>query len=213
MTEKKKEKLVRFNKKNILDAAEKLFAQKGIPQTTMDDIAKTADYSKSTIYVYFKSKEEIYHHIIYGHMCRLKEVAESCLEGDMCFEKRYYGLCDRLVSFYETYPLYFVSIMGNISIDEEDLKENPILRQIYDVGEEINDAMISLFQKGIEENVLRGDISIMPAVFTIWASLGNLITIAYEKEAYILQRMNMKREEFLRYGFGMLLDSLRKDGA
>ena len=211
MTGRKKEKLIEFNKKNILDAAEELFAEKGIVQTTMDDIAKTADYSKSTIYVYFKSKEEIYHHIVYEHMCRLKEVAKLCLEGEGSFETCYYKLCDRLTVFYEQYPLYFVSTMGNISIDEKDMEESTILRQIYDVGEEINTAMISFYHKGIEENYLRSDINIIPAVFTMWASLGSLITIAHEKEAYILQRMNMKRDEFLHHGFDMLLNSVRKE--
>lgn len=208
---KKKERLVQFHKKNILDAAEMLFSEKGIGQTTMDDIAREADYSKSTIYVYFKSKEEIYHHIIFEHMCQLKELAQACAEGKGSFEMRYYSLCDGLTGFYEQYPLYFVSMMGRISVDEKDLQENTILKQIYDVGEEINAAMLTFFHQGIEGNDLRGDISIMPAVFTIWASLGSLITMAYEKEAYILQRMNMKREEFLRQGFEMLLDSVRKE--
>ena len=60
----KKEKLIRFNKENILETAEMLFSNKGIEKTTMDEIAKRADCSKSTIYVYFDSKEEIYNHII-----------------------------------------------------------------------------------------------------------------------------------------------------
>ena len=34
--------------------------EKGIALTTMDDISKEAGYSKSTVYVYFKSKDEIY---------------------------------------------------------------------------------------------------------------------------------------------------------
>ena len=57
---KKKEALMKFNQDNILLAARHLFESKGIASTTMDDIAKQADYSKSTLYVYFKSKDEIY---------------------------------------------------------------------------------------------------------------------------------------------------------
>lgn len=209
MKPEKKEKLAQFHRKNIVETAEKLFAQKGIAQTTMDDISKTADYSKSTIYVYFRSKEEIYNHIIYGHMCRLKELMEKVLEGSN-FEDSYYQLCDGLVCFYERYPLYFASIMGKISTTEKDLAEQDILRQIYDMGEEINDRISSLFQKGIKEKVLREDLCILPAVFTLWASLGSLIPFAYEKEAYVSKRMKMNRDEFLQYGFSILLDSVRR---
>ena len=57
----KREKLKEFHRSNILEVAKKLFLENGFIQTTMDDIAKVADYSKSTLYVYFKSKEEIMH--------------------------------------------------------------------------------------------------------------------------------------------------------
>ena len=77
MAQKKENRLVRFNRQNILEAAERLFAEKGVRQTTMDDIAKAADYSKSTVYVYFKSKDEIYDWIIYTHMCTLRDVTPT----------------------------------------------------------------------------------------------------------------------------------------
>ena len=55
MNEKKKELLTKFNKDNIIRAAKELFSEQGVERTTMDEIAKKADYSKSTLYVYFKS--------------------------------------------------------------------------------------------------------------------------------------------------------------
>lgn len=211
MGKKKKEILVEFNKKNILDTAEKLFSEKGIKQTTMDDISREADYSKSTIYVYFKSKEEIYNHIIFVHMCELRDITELSIKEATNFEECYYTICNKLLLLYEQYPLYFASIMGNISIDEKALAENVILQKIYDVGEEISNSMTLLFKKGISENYLSPDINILPAVFTLWASLGSLITMSTEKEAYILKRMKMEKSEFLQYGFQMLFSSINKE--
>lgn len=43
----------------ILDAATEVFAQKGFSDARMDDIAARAEVSKGTIYLYFKSKDEI----------------------------------------------------------------------------------------------------------------------------------------------------------
>ncbi|MDD3570510.1 MAG: TetR/AcrR family transcriptional regulator [Lachnospiraceae bacterium] len=210
MGKKKREILVQFNKKIILETAEKLFLEKGIKQTTMDDISKAADYSKSTIYVYFKSKEEIYNHIIYDHMCELRDVTNQCIKEATNFEECYYTICNKLFLLYEQYPLYFSSIMGNISIDEKALAENEILQQIYDIGEEIANSMTLLFERGISENYLSSDISILPSVFTLWASLGSLITMSNEKESYILKRMNMKKSEFLQHGFQMLFHSIKR---
>ena len=44
----------------IIDAAEEIFFAKGYENTTMDEIAEKAEYSKGTIYLYFKNKEELY---------------------------------------------------------------------------------------------------------------------------------------------------------
>ncbi|HDP68679.1 MAG TPA: TetR/AcrR family transcriptional regulator [Candidatus Marinimicrobia bacterium] len=46
-------------RKKILDTAESLFAQKGFDSTGIDLIAKTAGITKSLIYYYFESKDEI----------------------------------------------------------------------------------------------------------------------------------------------------------
>lgn len=44
---------------NILDAAEKLILEKGAHETSIADIAKEVGISKSSLYYYFESKEEL----------------------------------------------------------------------------------------------------------------------------------------------------------
>ena len=53
-----KEKEVRI--REIEEAAKKIFFKKGYQQSSLEDIAKRADISKGTIYLYFKSKEDLY---------------------------------------------------------------------------------------------------------------------------------------------------------
>lgn len=48
----------------ILDSAEKLFVEKGFTDTSINDIAKAADFSRTSIYQYFSGKEEIYLRIL-----------------------------------------------------------------------------------------------------------------------------------------------------
>ncbi|HET6596150.1 MAG TPA: TetR/AcrR family transcriptional regulator [Anaerolineales bacterium] len=49
----------RERKKQIIDAAEEVFTQKGFDQARMDDIAEETGLSKGTLYLYFKSKEDL----------------------------------------------------------------------------------------------------------------------------------------------------------
>jgi AcrR family transcriptional regulator len=47
------------NRRALLDAAEKLMANKGIDRVTIDEITETADLAKGTFYHYFNDKNEI----------------------------------------------------------------------------------------------------------------------------------------------------------
>lgn len=44
----------------ILDAAIALFCQQGFPNTSMDEVAKTANVSKQTVYAHFGSKDDLF---------------------------------------------------------------------------------------------------------------------------------------------------------
>nr|MDE5779658.1 TetR/AcrR family transcriptional regulator [Lachnospiraceae bacterium] len=56
---RRKKELQSVHRKNISMIAEQLFMKKGIENTSMNDIAKASGYSKATLYVYFKNKEEL----------------------------------------------------------------------------------------------------------------------------------------------------------
>ena len=58
-TENRREREKRERRESILDAAEKVFFDKGFERCSMDDIARTAQLSRALLYVYFKDKTEI----------------------------------------------------------------------------------------------------------------------------------------------------------
>ncbi|GGK72578.1 TetR/AcrR family transcriptional regulator [Rufibacter glacialis] len=68
-------------KAEVLAQAQKLFRHYGLTKTTMEDIAKAAGKGKSTLYYYYKSKEEIYKEVVMGEMNEtfsfLKEAVEA----------------------------------------------------------------------------------------------------------------------------------------
>src|SRR6516165_6481790 len=47
-------------KRAILDAARTVFSRKGYSETAVDDVAEEARVAKGTLYLYFRSKEELY---------------------------------------------------------------------------------------------------------------------------------------------------------
>ena len=80
---RKKEALAEFHKNRILAAARRLFAEHGEASASMDDIAAGADYSKSTVYVYFTGKEDIFYHLVLQDMRAMQRgIAERLAENE-----------------------------------------------------------------------------------------------------------------------------------
>jgi AcrR family transcriptional regulator len=56
----KQDVLSEFRTAEILQAARKVFAEKGFNETTVDEIAAAAGIAKGTVYLYFPGKRELY---------------------------------------------------------------------------------------------------------------------------------------------------------
>ncbi len=89
----------------IVEAAATLYAKRGFQGASVADLAKTCDTSKSLIYHYFPSKDDILHAVMAEHLDALVEAAETAAEGGtpdaklrtltMSFMRLYVGAQDR----------------------------------------------------------------------------------------------------------------------
>jgi AcrR family transcriptional regulator len=62
---KTKQKVVsEFRRTAIIDAARSVFARKGFTRSIIDEIAQEAGIAKGTVYLYFRSKKEIYRAVL-----------------------------------------------------------------------------------------------------------------------------------------------------
>jgi len=78
---------------DIARASIDLFCEKGIAQTTIDEIARSAGVAKGTIYLYFKNKEEIVF-AIWDMVCTLHvETFERSISSNM-------GAKDKILAFF-----------------------------------------------------------------------------------------------------------------
>jgi len=210
MGTKKKEALIQFNKNNIIEAAKKLIEKKGFETTTVDDIAKEADYSKSTVYVYFKSKEEILATILLEHFKILRDTLKQTIAEEEDFENCYKMLCMDLVKLHERYPMYFNRLLKEMKITQKDIEAKNVNYEIYEVGEEINDQIGLFLAKGMELGYLREDLLIVPTGLYLWSSISSTIIFADEKKEYIFSRLKMNKEEYISHAMKLIIDGVRR---
>jgi AcrR family transcriptional regulator len=66
----------------LMDAAERVIAAKGYEGATMQDIALRAGCAAGTTYLYFKSKEDLFHAIVTRHVVALSAQVRQALDAD-----------------------------------------------------------------------------------------------------------------------------------
>lgn len=83
-------------REKIIQSAIKNFSRYGYASTKMDEIAKLADVSKGTLYLYFKSKEDLFYSI-----CKYTE--KSLIQNTTPLFKDKKNLSKDLGEFFESY--------------------------------------------------------------------------------------------------------------
>ena len=199
-----KKRLVELYNYTVTTVGEKLFEEKGSEATSMDDIAQKLEISKSTLYVYFKSKQLIWDSIVCKYMEQLLEDAKKAADGKGTFEERYYQLCFDIADKFEKHPMFYKATLNKISMD----MEQEVYKKIYETGEQTNEAIADFIRSGIEEGIVRKDIDIYPAVIMMWSSISGIISMANDKEEYLKIRFNLTKEEYLKKAFKMLLEGV-----
>jgi AcrR family transcriptional regulator len=77
----KQQIVTEFRRTEIVDAARAVFAHSGYTLATMDEIAKEAGIAKGTIYLYFRSKTEVYKAVLDHDMESLKKSTLERIEA------------------------------------------------------------------------------------------------------------------------------------
>lgn len=67
-------------REEAVTAAQKLFKQYGLHKTTMEDIAKAMGRGKSTLYYYYKSKDEIFEDVVKKEIDELFKKTQSAID-------------------------------------------------------------------------------------------------------------------------------------
>ena len=132
-------------KDKIIHVSKLLFAEMSVYKVTMNDIANAAEMSRRTLYMHFKSKEEIYQYVVEDHVRvineKLQRAADSILPPDRKL-KLYilarFNVIDNLVkqNRYIRYDFIFHNLRVEQLRKSIDIKERQLLTRIVQNGKE-----------------------------------------------------------------------------
>lgn len=210
---KEKEKEIRRN--DIIDAAEKVFFTKGYNIATMDDVAKEAEFSKRTVYVYFNSKDQIYFEIMVRGYKILIDMIDAHIgnedNGNALDKLKFFGKI--LYKFSIEYPNYFKAIMEyeNSELDFLNGIPDKSREECYALGEKIFDYLTLALKNGIEEGVIRADLDIINTAIILWSCTIGIFNTLNKKRNYITKYHKKNPDEMVFEAFDMLIKSIKND--
>jgi AcrR family transcriptional regulator len=99
VSRKEREKLAR--RSEILKAARRIFAEKGLHETTLDDIAVKAELAKGTIYGYFENKDDLFFSVLEEAIGNLENVVQKTCQSDLPPQEKMLNLVKTMLSLFE----------------------------------------------------------------------------------------------------------------
>lgn len=98
----------------ILDAASRVFSQKGYHKTCMDDIAQQADVAKGSLYYHFRNKSALFSDVALKGMESLRCELMEAVSMNVPIEQRVAAVIDRVSALCYDYADLFSIIMSEM---------------------------------------------------------------------------------------------------
>ena len=142
----------------ILGATVNLFLEKGFRETSMREIAKTAGMGKSSLYDYFKTKDEILIYFFEDQLNDLTDEAQKIALQNLSADKRLRQIMEK----------YLESLQANKNLFLKLLQESQRLKpaaqkQVQEKRHAYQDLVRALIEEGIREGVFRKVNSLLAA--------------------------------------------------
>lgn len=141
-------------RKEIRDAAIKVFNRVGFANASLSKIAKELELDRATLYYYFSSKEELFDEIVGAVLEKNHAQARKIADSAMTPRRKMRDLITAMmVSYGETYPLLYIYIredLRQVSDERSDWSER---MRVLNRG--IEQAFVEIIKEGQKDQTFR----------------------------------------------------------
>jgi len=167
-------------KKNILEAAKSVFQKWGLNKTTMEDIAHEVGKGKSTLYYYYRSKEEIFEELVKKEFASIIGKAQSASEEAVSSKDKLKKYIATMLSEVKKTASIFPLVKGDVKGNKEFLDR--IKKMLNDEEEAI---VLEILQQGLksgELNFLKEDELIKAAKALVGMVTGLAVYLFFDND-------------------------------
>ncbi|PLX14095.1 MAG: hypothetical protein C0594_00485 [Marinilabiliales bacterium] len=208
--QERKEREREQRKQDIADAAQKVFREKGFDRATIDDVAQRAELSKGTVYLYFKSKEELQFAVFQRGSHLLIEMFQKAIDRNRPTQEVLLQMASVFIEFsrkhadyFELFMFFQSSNLSKLNIEKETIED-------YFYNKSPFKLVFDIVSRGIEDGTLRNDLSVDLLASTLWSQMLGLLIVLHNKKE-IFHIFNVDTEEVLKSHFEIILRGALKN--
>jgi AcrR family transcriptional regulator len=190
----------KMRRKQILDAAKRLFYEKGFSAATIEDIAQEAELSPAAIYLYFKNKDDLYASLNLQLLEYLAERLEGLYaEKGLNAEEKLEALKDLLYDVFNFDPLILINLFHLQASNALKNLSSKRAEQLNELAAKCLRSLAKIFEQGIAEDRFseNNPIALADIIWTIFTG-----SVLWEES----KRMINPRKDYLKKTLALAID-------
>lgn len=204
----RKEREKESRKESIIDAAQKVFFEKGLLLSTMDEIAETAELAKGTLYLYYHSKEDLYLAVMMRGLMIMHSMFEEVIAQKFSVVKTMVELTKSYTAFFEQHRNYFRMLhFFNTPQFHKQVSEE-MMQSCDDLNQSLWDMVVEIIKQGMIEKQFRTDLNPIEISLIMWSNATTLLMRIDTQHDMFIQKMNINLNDTLRVSNTLFLESI-----
>ena len=195
-------------RQQIIDAAERVIRKHGWEATNFGEIAKRARLSRSLVYFYFPTRDDLFHAVCDRGMADLERRFRKALESHRRGLDQLLAIGRAYHEFSVVEPLYFELLTVFQARAFEPDGQGEAEAQAHDHGRNCLGLVAVALANGLRDGSVRKNLGDpAKASVLIWAFTHGMIQIARQKEGMLKEHFGLSAAETLEQGFELLRTS------
>lgn len=174
----------------IIDIVEKLFFTRGYEGTTVDDIARAAGYTKRSIYIYFKDREELFLSVVRRGQELFKAALEEAAARPVSKNQPLsIGLGRAFYQFSLDHPGHLALLMTyeaklyRYASDQSPDEEDGFRAECQRLSREYGSIVTRAIQSDIERGLIRTKLNARQLMLLLWGQVLGVMQVILMRKA------------------------------
>ena len=210
-TTERKEREKENRKESIIDAAQKVFFEKGLQLSTMDEIAETAELAKGTLYLYYHSKEDLYLAVMMRGLKIMYDMFRVVIVRKLSVVKTMVELANTYTLFYEENKNYFRMLHFFNTPQFHKQVSSEMMQSCDRFNQSLWEMVTEVISHGMVENKIRRDLDPIEIAIVLWSNATTLLMRIDGQYDMFKEKLNMDLKNTLRLSNRLFLESVLTD--